>query len=68
MKTAKIETSAPKEKGLALWEREVLEKPEVRRKTTVAQICGFIDSMKRKSSANQCWALDFLDYYCRCQM
>ena len=41
MKTAKHETSAVhKERGLEAWERELLEKADVRRKATVAQICG----------------------------
>ncbi len=39
MKTAKLETRVEKEKGLELWERELLEKAETKRKATVAQIC-----------------------------
>ena len=39
MKTARPETRIEKERSLELWEREMLEKGEVRRKATVAQIC-----------------------------
>ena len=39
MKTAKMDTKLDKPRGLELWEREMLQKTEVRRKTTVAQIC-----------------------------
>ena len=43
MKTQKMETRMPeKERGLQLWEREMLEKPDVRRKATVAQICELL--------------------------
>ncbi|KAK8854791.1 hypothetical protein IAR55_003530 [Kwoniella newhampshirensis] len=38
MKTQKMETRVEKERGLQLWERELLENPDVRRKATVAQI------------------------------
>lgn len=37
MRTAKIETQKPR--GLEVWEREILAKPEVQRRATVAQIC-----------------------------
>ena len=40
MKTAaRHDTKSEKERGLQMWERELLEKPDVRRKATVAQIC-----------------------------
>lgn len=39
MKTSRPETRVEKERGLELWEKEMLEKAEVRRKATVAQIC-----------------------------
>lgn len=40
MKTAaRHDTRYEKERGLQLWERELLETPDVRRKATVAQIC-----------------------------
>lgn len=39
MKTSRPETRVEKERGLQLWERELLEKAEMRRKATVAQIC-----------------------------
>lgn len=39
MRTAKVETQKPR--GLEAWEREVLEKPEVQRRATVAQICEY---------------------------
>ena len=38
MRTAKHEKQGP---GLQLWERELLEKPEVKRAATVAQICKY---------------------------
>ncbi|ODN78088.1 AGC/NDR/NDR-UNCLASSIFIED protein kinase [Cryptococcus wingfieldii CBS 7118] len=38
MKTARHDTRHEKERGLQLWERELLETPDVRRKATVAQI------------------------------
>ncbi|WVQ81848.1 hypothetical protein IAT38_003975 [Cryptococcus sp. DSM 104549] len=38
MKTARHDTRMDKEKGLQLWERELLDTPDVRRKATVAQI------------------------------
>lgn len=37
MRTAKVETQKPR--GLEPWEREVLDKPDVQRRATVAQIC-----------------------------
>lgn len=40
MKTAaRHDTRHEKERGLQLWERELLETPDVKRKATVAQIC-----------------------------
>jgi hypothetical protein len=38
MKTAKHDVRTEKEKGLQLWERELLDSQEVKRKATVAQI------------------------------
>ena len=39
MKTAKPEPKLEKERRLELWERELLDKAETKRKATVAQIC-----------------------------
>ncbi|WWC71565.1 uncharacterized protein I206_105523 [Kwoniella pini CBS 10737] len=38
MKTQRYETQHPKERGLQLWERELVESAEMKRKATVAQI------------------------------
>ena len=38
METAKAGTTV-KQNGFQLWERELIESPEVRRKATVAQLC-----------------------------
>ena len=43
MKTTRPEPRIEKERSLELWEREMLEKAEVRRKATVAQICGCLN-------------------------
>ena len=39
MRTSKPETKSEKIRGLAPWEKELLESDEMRRKATVAQIC-----------------------------
>lgn len=41
METARAGTTL-KEGGFQLWERELLESPEVRRKSTVAQLCEYL--------------------------
>lgn len=47
MQTAKG-TSTIKQPGLQLWERELLDTAEVKRKATVAQLCTcFVDSVRR---------------------
>lgn len=43
MRTQRNETRAGERGGLQLWERELLESAEVRRKATVAQICELCD-------------------------
>ncbi|EIW67258.1 hypothetical protein TREMEDRAFT_40420 [Tremella mesenterica DSM 1558] len=58
MKTARMDTRMPeKERGLQLWEREMLEKSDVKRKATVAQIyfldyyfdlLGYLAARKRR--------------------
>ncbi|WVN85891.1 uncharacterized protein L203_101044 [Cryptococcus depauperatus CBS 7841] len=57
MRTAKHDTKHEKERGLQLWERELLESPDVRRKATVAQIyfldyyfdlLGYLASRKKR--------------------
>lgn len=39
METVRGDTATVKQPGFQLWEKELLESPEVRRKATVAQLC-----------------------------
>ena len=41
METTKAGTTV-KQNGFQLWERELIESPEVRRKATVAQLCEWV--------------------------
>ena len=41
MDTARAGTTM-KQGGLQMWERELLESSEIRRKATVAQLCGYL--------------------------
>lgn len=43
---ARHDTKIEKERGLQLWEKELLEKAEVRRKATVAQICEWMGTAR----------------------
>lgn len=40
MQTARAGTTM-KQGGFQMWERELLESPEIRRKSTVAQLCEY---------------------------
>jgi non-specific serine/threonine protein kinase len=53
MKTAKHDVRTEKEKGLQLWERELLDSQEVKRKATVAQIF-FLDYYCEPQSLRLC--------------
>jgi cell cycle protein kinase DBF2 len=59
--TAKAGTTTMKQGGLLLWERELLNSSEVKRKATVAQLCGFISALW--CHAANIASPDFLDYY-----
>jgi hypothetical protein len=60
MDTARSGTTL-KNGNLQLWERELLESSEVRRKSTVAQLCTWYHA--KNSIRTDLHLLDFLDYY-----
>lgn len=52
MDTAKANTTI-KQGAFKVWEKELLDSPEVRRKATVAQLCAY----QLSRSARTCWAI-----------
>jgi cell cycle protein kinase DBF2 len=66
METARAGTTM-KQGGLQMWERELLESSEIKRKATVAQLCTSIWAIAcgevMTSIACSHFSLDFLDYY-----
>ena len=67
MKTvARHDPKTERERGLQLWEKELLESAEVKRKTTVAQICAYpLYDITRVQQLTPVSHPDFLDYYCQ---
>jgi hypothetical protein len=49
METAKAGTTV-KQGGLQMWERELLESPEIKRKATVAQLCECLVHCSRRQA------------------
>lgn len=47
METARGGGTTMKRAGFQMWERELLESPEIKRKATVAQLCEFDAWMRR---------------------
>lgn len=60
MDTVRSSTTV-KQGGFQLWERELLDSPEVKRKATVAQLCEL--SSRFLSKLNSPSSKDFFDYY-----
>lgn len=61
METARGTYSKKSGPNLQLWEKELVESPEIKRKATVAQLCGYC--LDRHSNHYSLNLSDFLDYY-----
>jgi hypothetical protein len=66
METARGATTYKRGAALQLWEKELIESPEVKRKATVAQLCWYTLLFSPTLTTNfihKLVFLDFLDYY-----